>query len=182
MHSAMRNKCIPATKYAAARYKVSPDGLLICPDGRAIVPKVSKRGYPHVSIRVRGEGIDQKIGVHRIVAYQKFGERLFDPGIVVRHRDCNKLNFRPGNIRIGTNLENDRENTLRIKTLKAQAARKGGAMLRRFDDATVDEIRRLHGDGLGCRKLAKQFSCAMSTIHYIVVGRYYREARPEGIR
>ncbi len=43
---------------------------------------------------------------HRIQAYLKFGNKLFEKGIVVRHLNNDKLDNSYSNISIGTNLDN----------------------------------------------------------------------------
>ena len=47
-----------------------------------------------------------RILVHRLQAYQKFGDEIFKEGIVVRHLDNNSLNNSIDNIAIGTQQEN----------------------------------------------------------------------------
>lgn len=47
-----------------------------------------------------------RILVHRLQAYQKFGDEIFKEGIVVRHLDNNSLNNCIDNIAIGTQQEN----------------------------------------------------------------------------
>lgn len=46
------------------------------------------------------------IKVHRLVAYQKFGNVIFEKGIQVRHLNGDKLDFSFQNIEIGTSQQN----------------------------------------------------------------------------
>lgn len=46
------------------------------------------------------------IAEHRVVAYRKFGEIVFEKGMCVRHLDGNKSNNHPDNLAIGTNQDN----------------------------------------------------------------------------
>lgn len=43
---------------------------------------------------------------HRVVAFRKYGEIVFEKGIMVRHLDGNKLNNTPNNLAIGYNQDN----------------------------------------------------------------------------
>ena len=66
----------------------------------------SNRGYMEFAIRCDGEKRPQNVPVHGLQAYQKFGNKIFEPGIVVRHLDGNSLNNNFDNIEIGTQQEN----------------------------------------------------------------------------
>ena len=46
------------------------------------------------------------IPVHRLLAYQKYRDEIFEEGIEVRHFDNNKINNLDDNIAIGTHQEN----------------------------------------------------------------------------
>lgn len=60
-------------------------------------------GYPAMAISRR------PVKVHRFVAYQKFGNAIFEKGIQVRHLNGNKLDFSFENISIGTAKENNQD-------------------------------------------------------------------------
>ncbi|HWY13228.1 MAG TPA: HNH endonuclease [Bacteroidia bacterium] len=49
------------------------------------------------------------VAVHRFVAYQKFGNKIFKKGMQVRHLDSNSLNNNYDNIGIGTSKENNND-------------------------------------------------------------------------
>lgn len=70
-------------------YTVTRDGVVYY-KGRKRSPTISKSNYYRFNIRING--INVPIFVHRLQAYQKFGDRMFNPGIVVRHLDGNSLN------------------------------------------------------------------------------------------
>ena len=60
-------------------------------------------GYPAIAVSSR------PVKVHRLVAYQKFGNAIFEKGIEVRHLNGNKLDFSFENISIGTAKENNQD-------------------------------------------------------------------------
>ena len=62
-------------------------------------------GYPFFTIR-DNYGKTVHILVHRLLAYQNFGDRIFKKNIVVRHLDGNPKNCTINNIAIGTQSEN----------------------------------------------------------------------------
>lgn len=67
------------------------------------------------------------IPIHRFIGYKKFGDRIFDKSLHVRHLDSNSLNNSYDNIGIGTFSENmmDKSPELRRDTaIKASLAAK----------------------------------------------------------
>jgi hypothetical protein len=76
------------------------------------------KGYLQFGIRkLNGKIIG--VLVHRLVAYQKYGEEMFKEGIVVRHLDGNPLNNSEINIAIGT--EKDNMNDIDVGTRRRRA-------------------------------------------------------------
>lgn len=56
--------------------------------------------------RKKRKPVVRTIPVHRFIAWCKFGDDIFTPGIVVRHMDGNHLNNRPDNLELGTHSDN----------------------------------------------------------------------------
>jgi len=93
-----------ALLYAVERgYHVTDDGQLYGPHG--LIHPLMCKGYPAFTANMPDK-FRRRVMVHRLTAYQKYGEKMFEPGMEVRHRDGNKLNFRPDNILIGTRRDN----------------------------------------------------------------------------
>lgn len=61
-------------------------------------------GYPTLSFRVNG--IKTSILCHRLIAYVKYGDKIFEPGIMVRHLNAIKTDLSWENICIGTARDN----------------------------------------------------------------------------
>lgn len=59
------------------------------------------------------------IKVHRLQAYQKFGEAIFEKGIVVRHLNGDSLDNSFNNIDIGTQSDNVMDMPLKVRVAKA---------------------------------------------------------------
>lgn len=66
---------------------------------------LSNSGYYSFTIR-DGNGERANIKVHRLVAFQKYGDVMFNDNLVVRHLDGNPLNNSEDNISIGTQTDN----------------------------------------------------------------------------
>lgn len=82
------------------------NGEVISPfSGKPRKLHIDTRGYYRFTIR-NNENVTVSVNVHRLVAYQKYGDDLFEEGIEVRHRDGNQLNNLDENILIGTHSQN----------------------------------------------------------------------------
>jgi len=85
-------------------YHVSKDGKLINPNGVIISGSLSSNGY--LKFKFTYNGIKQEMPVHRLQAFQKFGTKLFNQGVVVRHLNSNKTDNSEDNISIGSYSDN----------------------------------------------------------------------------
>jgi hypothetical protein len=80
--------------------------------GRFIKGHKQKKGkayYLYIGVRYLKK--PKKIPVHRLVAYQKYGEVTFLKGVQVRHLDGNSENNTESNIAIGTASQNQMDKT-----------------------------------------------------------------------
>ncbi len=69
--------------------------------------KLDYNRYGYARVRVRDErGKVVNIPIHRLLAYQKFGECIFDDGVCVRHLDGDPSNNVWDNIETGTQSDN----------------------------------------------------------------------------
>lgn len=86
------------------RVLVSPDGTLIGPSGRPLSPFPDKDGYPRINV-YRGQKKWSQHSVHVIVCETFHGPR--PPGMQVLHGDGDPWNVAAGNLRWGTQKENE---------------------------------------------------------------------------
>lgn len=95
-------------------YRVTEDGFLQSPSGKYI-GHIHKSGYVKFSIQNKKKRFS--IFVHRLQAYQKYGEKIYQKGLQVRHLNNNKQDNSYSNIALGTNKQNvadrDRETVLK---------------------------------------------------------------------
>jgi hypothetical protein len=148
-------------------YRVLPDGSVCSPKGRILSRNNTDRdGYP----QFRFEKGCTYIPVHRLAAYQKFGKRLYDPGIEVRHRRNDPSNSRPCNILIGTRSQNsmDKSRATRVRVAKIAAAAR-----RSLTDTQVDQLRKDRDGGMSYLELMAKYEIAKSTVSYIVRRKTY---------
>ena len=78
------------------------EGEVITPSG-TVLALVGRKYLRFSTMTVNGI---YPVPVHRLVAYQKYGEKLFEKGICVRHLDGDAFNNLPNNIAIGTYRDN----------------------------------------------------------------------------
>lgn len=85
------------------------NGEVFSKTGKRIKQNIAHNGYARFygvyGSRTNNTRTTFKIHTHRLVAYQKYGEKLFDYECV-RHLDGNKLNNQPENITVGSLSEN----------------------------------------------------------------------------
>ena len=136
--------------------------------------KISKKGWidsrSYYSFSIKINKIKSHFPIHRLVAYQKFGNKLFEPGIQVRHLDGNSLNNLEDNIEIGTQSENMMDiPEEKRKTHSLLAA----TYNRQFTDEEVEQIRQFHENCHSYKKTLRKFNIAdKSTLWYIIHHKY----------
>ena len=85
-------------------YRITELGIILNPKNKELQPGKSSNGYFKINVKINNKTI--RCYIHRLQAYQKFGDNLYSEGIVVRHLDGNKINNSYTNILIGTHKEN----------------------------------------------------------------------------
>ena len=114
-------------------YRVSTEGYVVSPKGKIINTSISTQGYS--SFNIRHKNLVTRSFVHRLQAYQKFGDKIFKSGIVVRHLNGNSLDNSWENIVIGTQSDNIKDICPSIRKSKAiKASRKMQDTARSFEE------------------------------------------------
>jgi len=156
-------------------YMVDAKGIAHNKHGDAINGCLCTTGYKYITIRMDkyfGRRKCCKVFIHRIMAYQKFGDKIFDECLEVRHLNNNKLDNSWGNVSIGTPSENrydlDEKTRLRTSKIAAKAQRK-------FTDDEIISMRLKHKNGLSYKKIMDEYKIAKSTLSYIINGNTYNE-------
>lgn len=148
-------------------YRTTSLGQVVSPQGTTISLRLES-GYPAFTMHhhLKGKRAKGSIRVHRLVAYQKYGKRLFSPGVEVRHLDGDRSNNRVDNIVLGTRSQNTLDISVTNRILKAKYA---ASFQRALTEDQVAEIRKKYADGVWKYKdIMKEFGIAKSTVSYII--------------
>ena len=160
--------------YAHSRGYRIKNGEMISPSGATLKGSLTNAGYRRINLRVPGShrGNSYRVMFHRLAAYQKFGEKIFDAELEVRHLDGDPQNNNYHNISIGTHSENmmDRRRSDRVRHAK-NAARK----LRSVSQEDAELIRKNSKSGKWTySQIMDKYGIAKSTVSGIVNEKFYK--------
>ena len=141
---------------------ITSDGTVIGVRGKEKKTRVDTRGY--IVVKIGYEGISRPICVHHLQAYKKYGMKMFDDKMQVRHLNGDKTDNSFNNISIGSAKENMLDRPPKERLIHSQLANKG----RRFDNAQILEIRKLYKKPTSITEIAKLFKADRKTIREIV--------------
>lgn len=183
------------TKYAKAlriafsqNYRVDLEtGMIYGPRGVLSPKRAAKQRYATATLHVHENGVRSQwsIPVHRIIGYAKYGEKMFEEGMVIRHLDGNVDNWHPDNLMLGTQSENqmDKPAEVRIRMAKTARAAQGHRPPNAdLSEEAVEAIRKTCLENLTPSKrlrygvgvaLAKQYNTNTTTITQIWKGKTY---------
>lgn len=147
-------------------YKITKDGTVISSLGRNIKPSIKHaNGVDYYRFSVNYKGISKSVKVHRLQAYFKFGNKLFDEGMQVRHLNGNSLDNSWDNIELGTHQDNQDDIS---KETRRNRAIKVSRYIRRFTDEELEPIfEDRYINKLSYDKISAKYSVAKSTLAFI---------------
>ena len=134
-------------------YRINNLGEIVNPKNSIINGFISNRLYKIFKVRNGTKYLT--IGVHRLIAYQKFGNKIFNQDIVVRHLDGNKLNNKYENIEIGSFSDNKMDIPSNIRVKMAVHANKDRKIL--SEEQTI-ELQSLYAEGYRMKFLMLKFN------------------------
>lgn len=140
------------------------DGKLYNPSGKQLKTTINK-GYHFYTILWFNKR--KPVWVHRLVAYQKYGEKILEEGIETRHKDNNKENNLDENIILGTHSQNmmdiSKEDRKRMTKKAIKAAR---LVNKKYD---VEKVRKVYTELKSYKKVMEIFGISSKgTLHYIL--------------
>jgi len=146
-------------------YKVI-EGQVYSPSGRKLSLRKNSNGRFDFGYYRRGKG-KIRIHVHRLVAYQKYGEQLFTEGIECRHLDGNKENNLDDNIAIGTHSDNMMDIPKADRISRSRIARQAAKKVTIKHDAK--SIKEAYEETRSYKKVMEMFNISSKgTLSYIL--------------
>ena len=144
------------------------DGVPFSYTGRQLKVDTSS-GYEVFDItvgkRVTGNRRNIKIPVHRMVAYQKWGNEIYNHE-VVRHLDEDSFNNTEDNLALGTHTENRYDMSQEKRT---EFSINASTQTRKFTDNEVQYIKKLKSEGWTYKDLMIEFDISSKgTLWYIL--------------
>lgn len=141
-------------------YRVLSDGTPISSNGE-LKGRTDNKGY--MSICVRVNGIKKNVYIHRLQAYQKYGDLIFGVNMEVRHLNGDKTDNSWINIAIGTHSDNMMDIPKHIRLAKALIAT---SKVRKYNKLEV--INYYNEVGSYSKTMQKFNISSKGTLHFIL--------------
>jgi hypothetical protein len=161
-------------------YRITADGKIVNPRGNFLNGGYHERkglAYNYFSLSTTNvPHVDKRtfrVYTHRLQAYQRFGDDIFQEGIVVRHLDGDSRNNAITNIAIGTPSDNMMDRPRHERLAHAIHASRFN---RRFTDEQVQQIREDHASGMSYNRLREKWGCSKSQLSFMLSKRARRKA------
>lgn len=141
---------------------------------RVIDGEVFKNNKKKAKIGTNKQGYNtfgKNIKIHRLVAYQKYGNKMFEPKILVRHRDGNKQNNSYNNILLGSDHDNHMDKDPKDRLIHSL---KAASKHRKFTDVEIELIRQdFKINKLTYKQIMAKWSISSKgTLSYIINNKY----------
>lgn len=142
------------------------DGVIMSSkgDGKTVKATLNKGRYFKFSTT---EG---RVKIHKLVAFQKFGNAMFEEGIMVRHLDGDGFNNLPDNIALGTCQDNADDVSDEVRKRRAL---KAGLASRKYTDEQMLEMRKMRSDGCKYAEIMEKFNVKDTGSMWKYLHRYY---------
>jgi hypothetical protein len=143
------------------------------PNGKLLKPYY-KKNYPFFWFSCKEEG-QVCVGFHRLAAYQKFGNLIFQKGIEVRHLNGKRNDFSISNLALGTSKDNRQDIPNELRKIHAKPAHLKNRKLS-FQQAEKIRSNFLNWIGLKTlfyKKYAKLHKVSQATISNIILNKFY---------
>lgn len=153
-------------------YRVSEDGTVHGRQGQPVALREDDSGYLVFTAGPGGGKQRTAVRVQYLVAYAKYGEDLFTPGIVVRHLDGTRINNHTKNLVLGTPYDNYMDRPAHVRQ---SHARKAARVRRILSDDQVRALRVDHSKGMSYRELCEKYAMTKSGVSYLLHRRTYND-------
>lgn len=148
-------------------YRIDKDGV-VSYEGRIITLQDNGKGYKVFGIRNGGKKLQVK--VHRLQAFMKFGDAIYQEGMLVRHLNGKPSDNSWNNLALGT----DSDNKMDIpESLRISKAIKASSKARVYTDEELASIREDRKNGMQYKELMAKYSISSKgTLYYILNSSY----------
>jgi len=154
-------KFIKETLISLKGYSVNKKGELINSKGYIINGTVNKTGYRATNVRLSGKSYH--VHFHRMQAFQKYGNKIYNENLEVRHLNGNKLDNSFDNIFLGTHSDNMKDIPKKTRIKKAIFA---SSFIKKHNHKAIKAFRQ---EGATYKKIMERFNIASKgTISYII--------------
>lgn len=152
-------------------YTVTKEGILLNRNGIQVKGRIKdrKRDYYNFDIRIGPRKENKKVHcmIHRLQAYQKFGDKIYEKGIVVRHLNGDRYDNSYDNIDIGTNKDNKNDIPKELVSINC------GQISRKSSKETIESIRKDYENGMSYSNIMIKYNISSKgTVHYIIHKEY----------
>ena len=149
-------------------YTVTEEGIPFGPKGYPLQTIVDEGGYHRFNVSIDTE--KRKVAVARLQAWQKFGEKIFEPGLEVRHLDGDSGNNARHNIEIGTKSQNTMD---KLPEVRLRVARTAAQARRKLSDDEVVSLRQDRSNGMKVADVAAKYGISKGNASDIINGKLY---------
>lgn len=150
----MENELFKKEQIAYNRgFRVTKEGICISPKGNKVG---SIKNYNNVKYKIINfKDIKHfELFIHRLQAYQKFGEKIYEPNIVVRHLNNNSLDNSWDNIEIGTQSDNQQDIPKEQRILNAL---NGAETQKKYSDELHKQVLEAREQGMTYKEIMEKF-------------------------
>ena len=147
----MENELFKKEQIAYNRgFRVTKEGICISSKGNK-VGSINQYNYYTFELK------DIKrftISIHRLQAYQKFGNKIYEPNMVVRHLNGNSLDNSWDNIEIGTQSDNWLDVP---KEKRFEISLKGAETQKKYSDELHKQVLEAREQGMTYKEIMEKF-------------------------
>lgn len=148
----------------AKGYRIDEYGNVFSSTNTVVKPHINQNGYKTFSVRLQ-ERKSRGVYFCRLQAYQKYKDKAFEAGIVVRHLNGNPLDDSYENIAIGTHSDNMLD---KPKSKRIELATKASQFARVRPDSQLQEIfDDRYKNGFSYKDLLEKYNIAKSTLSFL---------------
>ena len=151
-------------------YRCDKNGNVSGKNNSKISPYMDNNGYRRFSVRIpKCEDVkshSRSVPLHRLQAYQKYGDKIFEEGVHVRHLNSNPEDNSWDNISIGSAKDNmmDKPKHIRVKW-----ATNASNSVRRFSDDEMVEIKKFYEKVKSYKMVMDKYNISSKgTLHHML--------------